>query len=264
MSAMESRSVDQFIYIGTMIRFMQDVNKGWRASGRGGVLENYEMLLQWLSDNGMHVSWRAAQTQLSTVMNEVRERVSAEAEDDQHVILLTADEASEINEGANSLRETLLAETEGYESYVVTDKRYPIETLLAHPERLMTPGVFQALPPIAQYDFKEAGRCIAFELPTAAAFHLMRGTEDTLKYFYCEVIKQKRVAFMWGPMIKSLKEKKRNPPPAVLLTNLDNLRVEFRNPTQHPEKVYDIHEVQDLLSLSVDVVNRMIKHLGQA
>ncbi|MFF0091922.1 hypothetical protein ACFYSF_18480 [Streptomyces canus] len=264
MSGMESRTVDQFIYIGTMIRFMQDVDAGWSASGRGGVLENYENLLEWLADNGMHVSWRAAQTQLSDIMEEVEDRVKREARSEGDVILLEKGEASRISKGADTLRETLMAETGGYESYVVTDKRYPIQTLLTEPERLMAPGVFEALPPVAQYDFKEAGRCIAFELPTAAAFHLMRGTEDVLKYFYCEVIKQRRATLMWGPMIKSLKEKKRNPPPSVLLTNLDSLRVEFRNPTQHPEKVYDIHEVQDLLSLSVDVVNRMIKHLGKA
>ena len=43
----------------------------------------------------------------------------------------------------------------------------------------------------------------------------------------------------------------------VLLNNLDNIRQSFRNPTQHPEKIYDIQEVQDLWSLCVDVVNRM-------
>ncbi|MFD7129442.1 MULTISPECIES: hypothetical protein [Streptomyces] len=263
---MESRSVDQFIYIGTAIRFMQDVQEGWDASGEGGVLENYESLLEWLSENGMHVSHRAAQIQLQGVIGEVEERVGEVVAEggEERVARLTDEEAERISKGTNVLRETVLAETQGYESYVVTDKRYPVDTLLGKPERLMAPGVFQELPPIAQYDFKEAGRCIAFELPTAAAFHLMRGTEDVLKFFYCEMVKQKRATLMWGPMVKSLRLKKRNAPPSVLLTNLDSLRIEFRNPTQHPEKVYDIHEVQDLLSLSVDVVNRMVKHMGLA
>jgi hypothetical protein len=186
---------------------------------------------------------------------------SGESEDDDPGGEVTAAQAAEVREGANKLRDTLLAETGGFDAFVVTDKRYPIATLLKEPAKMMAPGVYDSLPTIAQYDFKEAGRCVAFELPTAAAFHLMRGTEDVLKFFYCQVIKQRRATLMWGPMIKSLREKKRNPPSPVLLNNLDNLRVGFRNPTQHPEKIYDIHEVQDLMSLSIDVVNRMIRHL---
>lgn len=63
---------------------------------------------------------------------------------------------------------------------------------------------------------------------------------------------------MWGPMVTHLKKRKAKPiPPATLLNNLDNIRVSFRNPTQHPEKIYDIQEVQDLFGLCVDVVNRM-------
>lgn len=54
----------------------------------------------------------------------------------------------------------------------------------------------------------------------------------------------------------SLRHRKK-PPPAALLDNLDNIRRSFRNPTQHPDKIYDIQEAQDLFHLCVDVVNRM-------
>jgi hypothetical protein len=123
----------------------------------------------------------------------------------------------------------------------------------------MAPGVFKELPEVAQYDFLQAGRCIAFELPTAAAFPLMRGTEDVLRWFYCSVVKRERVSpLRWGPMTSHLGGR-RSPPPDVLLANLDNLRRSFRNPTQHPDKIYDIEEAQDLLALSIDVVSRMVK-----
>jgi hypothetical protein len=45
----------------------------------------------------------------------------------------------------------------------------------------------------------------------------------------------------------------------VLLNQLDYIRAQFRNPTQHPDKIYDIQEVQDLWGLCVDVINRMVK-----
>src|SRR5258706_16076864 len=105
------------------------------------------------------------------------------------------------------------------------------------------------MPPIAKYDVEEAGKCIAFERPTAAAFHLLRGTESVLKDFYCTMIKQKRCQLMWGPMVADLRKRPKTKKNIVLLDNLDNIRRSFRNPTQHPEKIYDIQEVQDLWGL---------------
>jgi hypothetical protein len=48
------------------------------------------------------------------------------------------------------------------------------------------------------------------------------------------------------------------PPAGPLLNNLDNIREHYRNPTQHPDKVYDINEVQDLFGLCIDAINRMV------
>jgi hypothetical protein len=51
-------------------------------------------------------------------------------------------------------------------------------------------------------------------------------------------------------------------PPPLILQNLDHIRVNFRNPTQHPDKIYDIQEVQDLFGLCVDAANRMMPHIA--
>jgi hypothetical protein len=44
-----------------------------------------------------------------------------------------------------------------------------------------------------------------------------------------------------------------------MLDHLDHIHVNFRNPTQHREARYDLEEAQDLLSLSIDALNRMAK-----
>lgn len=81
--------------------------------------------------------------------------------------------------------------------------------------------------------------------------------------FYHSIVKRKRMTIpLWGPTVDALK-KRRNPPPVELLNNLDNIRRSFRNPTQHPEKIYDIQEVQDLFALCVDAIDRMIRHLKE-
>lgn len=170
---------------------------------------------------------------------------------------LTSDEASTLSEIMTYLRNTLSAEAEGNVAFIVTDKRIDVNKLLSDVPALMAPTIFALLPDIAQYDFIEAGKCIAFELPTAAAFHLMRGTEAVLRHFYCSLIIRNRVRPLWAPMVEHLRSR-RKPPPEPLLDNLDNIRRSFRNPTQHPDKVYDIQEVQDLFGLCIDVVNRMV------
>ncbi|MCH8069815.1 MAG: hypothetical protein IID16_11195, partial [Candidatus Marinimicrobia bacterium] len=52
---------------------------------------------------------------------------------------------------------------------------------------------------------------------------------------------------------------KTNKPPVELLDTLDRIRINFRNPTSHPDKIYDIEEAQDLFGLCVDAINRMVK-----
>lgn len=59
-------------------------------------------------------------------------------------------------------------------------------------------------------------------------------------------------------MITSLRAKRRRPlPNKILLNHLDHIRDSFRNPTDHPEKMYDIDEAQDLFGIVAEVLNRM-------
>ena len=172
---------------------------------------------------------------------------------------LTPEEAHDLRAAVDRIRPTLDAEADGNLAHIATDKRWEVRKLTDDVGSLMAPGVYDALPEIARTDFAEAGKCIAFERPTAAAFHLLRGTESVLRHFYLSVVRQKRLKNpMWGPMTEALRKRK-TPPPAALLNNLDNVREHYRNPTQHPDKVYDIEEVQDLLPLCAQVVGQMAR-----
>jgi hypothetical protein len=173
---------------------------------------------------------------------------------------LNAEQEQEIIHAALTVEATATGEASGMLVYVAREHRFATDRLLNDVGFLMAPGVFEHLPEIAQGDFAQAGKCIAYEVPTAAAFHLMRGTEAVLRWFHRSIIKRGAKAQMWGPILNELRAR-RNGPPRTLLDNLDNIRNNFRNPTQHPDKVYDIQEAQDLFSLSLDVVNRMVRHV---
>lgn len=244
---MESKRISRYIDFGTELRYLQDIEAGWNVHGEDMILENINRFFAHLLEFNLPVTQRAAYE-----LRQLRDKLAQS--DSGHK--LTADEGSELSRIMDNLRNTLFAEARGNVAFIITDKRIDVNKLLADMPALMAPSVFDSLPDIAQYDFIEVGKCIAFELPTAAAFHLLRGTEAVLRYFYCSIVKRGRVEILWGPMVEHLRTRKTSLP-RPLLDNLDNIRRSFRNPTQHPDKVYDIQEVQDLFGLCIDVVNRM-------
>lgn len=206
----------------------------------------------------MHVSRRLVEPLL-----ELADKWELEVSPDERKSqLLNSDQEAELRPLARVLYAAIFAEADGKLTYVASDKRYSLETLTQGVQTIFGAGVFGRLPPLTRFDFEQAALCIAFELPTAAAFHLMRGAEGVLRFFYESVQRQNRLPEprMWKQMTEHL-SKRSSPPPKVLMDSLDNVRFHFRNPTQHPDKVYDLDEAQDLLALTADVVSRMIRHL---
>ena len=248
---MKQRAIVRYITFGTTIRYLQDASEGGTVHGEDWVVDNIRWFFRYLEECELPVTMRASK-ELEALADEL------EATPADH--RLTAEEAQKLQNIVTQVRSTLFAEARGNFAFIVTDKRLDVSKLLSDVPSLMAQEVFDKLPDVAQHDFIESGRCIAFERPTAAAFHILRGTEDVLRRYYCCVLRRGRVdPLLWGPMVTSLKARRRRPPPASLLNNLDNIRRSFRNPTQHPEKIYDIDEVQDLFGLCVEAVNRMVK-----
>jgi len=87
----------------------------------------------------------------------------------------------------------------------------------------------------------------------------MRAIEATLRDFYRTWVKQKRLKNpMWGGMVIQMRGRTKHPPTS-LLDQLDSIREHFRNPTQHPDAVYDIYEAEELFSGALDVIGRMCR-----
>lgn len=165
----------------------------------------------------------------------------------------------------SNFEHTIFAEASTKSLFYVTEKKYNTAYLLNKPHKLFADKVFVKLPNLSFFDFTEGFRCIAFGMGTAAAFHILRATEGVLKELYLKKIKTKKLDKkhrMWGPMLDQLRKKKTNKLPKALIDNLDNIRENYRNPTQHPDATYTIDSAQDLLGLCVDVVNKMAQEMA--
>jgi hypothetical protein len=245
---MQARSIKPYFGFGTCMRFLQDARKGHGIHKENAILDNIDVFFERLDSLNLVVTKRA-----SADLREFQKTLKALPSD----ATLTDQLASRLSKIIVDIRKTLEAELQGFEAYIVTPKRLDTVKLLGRVSDLFAPKVFEKLPSIARFDLEESAKCIAFERSTASAFHILGGTESVLRVFYTQLVRQKRVDLMWGPMVQHLRSKTRAKKFTVLLNNLDNIRGSFRNPTAHPEKIYDIQEAQDLWALCGDVINRM-------
>lgn len=166
---MESKSIHRYIYLGTVLRYIQDVKAESSNYTSKNVVEHIDKFLALLDEFNLPVALRATND-----LKKFREKIlSSDIEDENSK--LNSTEARELSKIMQNLDWLIASEASGKIAFIVTDKRMDVNKLLSNVSSLMAPDVFNSLPPIAQYDFKEAGRCIAFDVPTAAAFHLMRG-----------------------------------------------------------------------------------------
>ena len=103
------------------------------------------------------------------------------------------------------------------------------------------------IPDDARADTRQAGRCLAFDLPTAAGFHIARATEavitKTMDAFGCP--KPKDSQRNWGLYIKTLEEHGLR---ETLVHHLTQLKELHRNPLIHPEVTLTQLEAQQLWS----------------
>jgi len=254
---MKETPVSGYIWFGTVLRFLQDAQEGWQVKGKDRIQSNLQAFFDELAALNL-------QTTLIVAHNEGLWKLHEELEDAE-CERLTKDQASRLRISVGRVRKTLDAEAVQKKAFVASPKRgWAVDSLLQKPSTLFAEQVFQDLNEVAAYDFQEACRCLAFERPTAAAFHMLRGTEAILREYYCSVVKQKRLSAtkrMWHPMVDQMR-KRRAPPPSELLDALDQVRLNYRNPTQHPEAIYDIDGAHDLMSLCIPLVNRMCKEMS--
>jgi hypothetical protein len=242
--------------MGTNIWFLQALSEYQviETEGNGGVRPNFNSFYEKLDIFGFKITKKAA--------------VKLKKYFEEHIDVLDSSErvgserAKRIKSMANDVRLTFDAEAKCIFAHVLSEGRFGSEDLLENAWKFFADGVANRIEDIAISDIEEACKCIALQRPTAAAFHLMRATESVLRTYYCEVVKRGRGSLMWAPIVAHLRTRPRQTDVA-LLDHLDSIRRNFRNPTQHPEKKYDMSEVQDLFGVCIDVVNRMAAHLPE-
>jgi hypothetical protein len=161
----------------------------------------------------------------------------------------------------NTFEMALLSEASIADAYYVLEKDpYSTLALITKGETLFPPDTLKKAPE-AHLDLQEAGRCIAYELPTAAAFHIHRATEAVLRRYWTAVTgdSAKPKIRSIGVYLAALRKKNCGDPKVIAaLSQMNDLH---RNPTIHPEGYLNVAEAIALVGLANSVVAAMLKEI---
>jgi hypothetical protein len=169
------------------------------------------------------------------------------------------------NELAEALRQfepILAAECNALDTYVISQKRgYSTPDLVDRAHVMLSSDAIRVLNGSVVTDIQAAGRCLAFDVPTAAGFHVLRAVEAVMSSYYThltgrDIPKQNR---NWGLYLKKLKTVQSHDP--KIWGALDHIRDNYRNPIAHPEDTLTEGEAIMLFGLSLSVIELMAEVL---
>lgn len=166
--------------------------------------------------------------------------------------------------GLYSTFETFLAEELTRANVYAVDPKGIFETdaLVNRASEAIPPKLLKVLPAECANDLQQAGRCLAFELPTAAGFHIMRATEAAIwKYWDKAVGKKVRpTSRNWGSAIKDLEGGGADARITAALRQLKDLH---RNPVVHPEVTLDMDEALALWQVAPGAIIAIARELAK-
>jgi hypothetical protein len=160
--------------------------------------------------------------------------------------------------------ETVLAnELPGLATYSVSPKGiYSTDDLITNAELQIPEKYRHVLSEKAKADIQQAGKCLAFELPTASAFHMWRAVESIMDSYH-EALTTKNFADAgvtrnWGAYIKALEAAKAERKITVFL---DHIREGYRNPISHPNEMLELDEAFALFGPATSVIGQLLKEI---
>lgn len=159
----------------------------------------------------------------------------------------------------DAFKPIFISEVSTLPSFLVIEKEgYDINLLIDDGKKLF-PVTLAAKAPEALRDAMEVGKAIAFELPTAAGFHIFRVVEAVLKRYWDQVSSKapRPKLETIGTYASSLEDRAFGDP--KVWESLKQLGKLHRNPLIHPEVILDVGEEIEILGISRSVIGAMLK-----
>lgn len=162
-----------------------------------------------------------------------------------------------IADRAKEFETVLAAELQALDTYFISQKGiYSTPDLIDRADMALDGSVRAIISAEASGDFRQAGRCLAFDLPTAAGFHAMRATENVLRQYHRAVVKPASVTIT-PDMATCINELRKAGADAKTLAILDQIRDLHRNTIMHPEAFLTPSEGLRLFDIAKSAISAM-------
>ncbi len=154
----------------------------------------------------------------------------------------------------------LQAELSAADSYYVTEKRnWDTKGLIFSAEKDMDEPFRNILPEECISDIRDAGKCIAFELPTAVGFHICRAVETVL-FLYFGVLNISLKGLKNPGMHAYIDLIEKEGVDSQIIEELRKLK-KLRNALMHPDLALEAGDAQDLFKDAMKIIATMTKDM---
>lgn len=166
--------------------------------------------------------------------------------------------------------ETVLREElRGAETYHVPRRGiFFMSALVENAHETFPEEIRGAIPPKSLEEWRSAGRCLAFNLLSASGFHVARAVEGTMEAYYQEATGKPAGATLktWGDYLKELEPiaKKDEFPSTKIISEIVQMKDDYRNPIMHPRVVLTVSDARMLFSNGESLIIGMAQELTEA
>lgn len=150
-------------------------------------------------------------------------------------------------------------------TYHVTQKGiYSTSDLIEKAEHIFPESIRQKTGPELVEEIRQSGRCLAFDVPTASGFHILRATEVVMHEYYLAVCKPKSKPTdkleNWGAYLAELR-KCNDPDVGKVVAILQLIKDQDRNLIMHPEISLSLDEAFNLFEIAKGAIIAMSTRL---
>ena len=247
----------RFYELGAALERLKDLNsKTSLINALFSCLEAQRTLIALLTDP---VSLRVCRPTVEQLLEAIYSVLHKSAEKHREPNEPIGMNAAAITGKATELSTLLAAECRTLDTYAVSQKgAYSMPILIDQAEMLLPADTRQKLDDVVVEDIRQAGRCLAFDLPTAAGFHLFRAVESLMRHLHNKLkgtSQEPERLPDWAAYVKALTEAQ---VPSDVTDMLDSIRQHYRNPLAHPDATLTTDEAIVLVPLGVAAIQKMV------
>jgi len=247
-----------FYQLGAIMKPLEEIKQGDILKDIAFQIFSARVWLEWLLAGSLvpvSFSTTAGSALLRTLKRLVPNTILEIPQEKLDAPISTADWVS-ISTGIRDFQTVLNTELSRLDTYFIPRKGiYSTPDLIEKADNSLPPHIIEKIPESVKADIRQGGRCLAFGLPTASAFHIMRAIEGVMIQ-YCVVFSGSKPRRNWGGCIKDLLKTDAD---KKVIAVLDQIRSLHRNPTIHPEEVVSDSQALTLFGIAQSAIIAMIE-----